>query len=234
LAKSVDSKNSLSLSIQLWIKSGASLSEGTRLFSMRMGADHPFVRLIAHNHQVCYPILIQELCSWANISPNQEATSSAKKPSFREDWPFLALPDCPAELKILAANKITAYYNYVAAHAQLFDCNSIEDMFATVKNCVENYIENRAIIKEFAYYKQHGHTLGIHPIFEELKSYQQLKRLTPLQLADHKRKLEHNIWRIQSEIEKGDKPHLQVEREKRLAQKKNELAEINRLLSDHL
>lgn len=160
-----------------------------------------------------------------------QPTKSAK-PTLRDDWPFLSLPSCPSELKILAANKITAYHRYCAAHMSLFDCTNADEQFETVKQLVENFIENRQILDEFEHYKQHNHTLGVHPIFKELEALKQLRSLSSIELYQKQEKLKHNIWRIEKELSKNDKPELRVEREKRLQHKKNELAEVERLLSE--
>jgi hypothetical protein len=213
-----------------WLKSGAHLEDGIRLFALMAGEQHPFLSLITHNHQVCYPILIQELSIRAGISQSELKNYQQQKGSFRENWPFLNRPDCPPELKILATQKITAYWNYVNAHEQLFNCVIREEQFSTVKEVVENFIENRRIIDEFVYYREHGHVLGKHPIFKEFQSYKALRQLNPIELIKRKSSLEHNIWRIESELSKKDKPHLKVDRECRLQQKKNELAEVERLI----
>ncbi|MFY0628647.1 MAG: hypothetical protein JXR07_20280 [Reichenbachiella sp.] len=159
-----------------------------------------------------------------------EEKQSKPIPKFRDQWPFLKESNCPPELKILASNKITAYHEYTAAHGQLFDCTNINECFATVKNLVENYIENRAVIKEFLYYREHRSTLGKHPIFKEFEQLKNLRKQTKIELYKRQEKLEHNIWRIESEIAKNDKPHLLVDRTRRKQSKQNELSEIMRLL----
>src|SRR5690554_3736222 len=209
-----------------WLKSGAPLEEGIRLFALSAGEDHPFLKLIRHNHAVCYPILFNELCRRAGVSPG-ELNSKVK---FRDEWPFLSQADCPPELKILAANKITAYHNYTRSHELLFDCTNQEEQFATVKNLVENFIENREVLREFEYYRQHGHCLGKHRIFAELRALKALRKLSAVELMERKTKLEHNIWRIGDQLKKNKQPHLKVDRERRLQLKKNELAEVERLI----
>ncbi|GHB44455.1 hypothetical protein [Mongoliitalea lutea] len=217
--------------VESWIKSGASLGEGIRLFCLHSSEEHPFVKLCKRYYQQCKPILVQELALRSGISSVElKKLTETHGGSFRENWPFLNQPDCPLELKILAANKITAYWNYVNAHRRLFDCRTKEEQLATVKEVVENFMENRAIIAEFVYYREHGHVLGKHPIFQEFRNYKQLRRLNPVELIKRKTSLEHNIWRIESELSKNDKPHLKVDRERRLQQKKNELAEVDRLI----
>lgn len=163
---------------------------------------------------------------FAKHSPTPEA-----KPKFRSDFPFLADPACPPELKVLASNKITAYHAYCQAHKRLFDCTNLDEQFSTVKQLVENFIENRQIFNEFNHYKEHGRILGVHPIFKELQEISNLRSLSSIELYQKKKKLEHNIWRIEKELSRKGKAELQIAREKRLQQKKNELAEVDRLLS---
>ncbi|MEO9474147.1 MAG: hypothetical protein ABJG41_01390 [Cyclobacteriaceae bacterium] len=160
----------------------------------------------------------------------QQTTANSQQP-LREDYPFLSSPTCPPQLKILAANKITAYRNYTAAHKQLFDCTTPQQQFDTVQQLVENFIENRDIFKEFDYFKQHGTILGEHRVFKEYEELQQLARMSDVALYKKAEQLKQNIWRIKSEIDKDDKPHLKPEREKRILQKQTLLQEVIRLMS---
>lgn len=156
-----------------------------------------------------------------------------ERPKLREDFTFLSDPACPPELKILAANKITAYHNYKNGHAKLFDCSTPQEQFAAVKHVVENYIENRRILREFEYYKQHKKLLAEHPVFQELKELRELRKLKLLDLVKLEEKLKHNIWRIKSQIQKKDKPHLDIERERSIREKETKLAEVERILDGY-
>lgn len=222
------------VTVYTWLKAGAPLDEGLRLFAKESGQDHPFVGLAHYNHQVAYPILIRELAVRAGISLAEvrRIRAGQKTGSFRENWPFLSDPSCPPELKVLAADKITAYWNYVRAHAQLFDCTSREEQWATVKMLMENYKENRAIIAEFVHYREHGHVLGKHPIFAEMKELAKLRKLGPIELVKMEGRLEHTIWRIEHEMRKNKKPHLQADRERRLRIKRRQLKEVQRLIGE--
>lgn len=237
--------------IVAWLQAGAPFDQGARLFSLLAGKRHPFGILARRKSKGAEIALKLFLCRFGKVPvpaapavvknpTSRPAAASAEMPAapaaparkLREDWPFLADPACPPELKILAANKITAYHNYTRAHDHLFDCTRPEEQFATVRNVVENYIENRAIIKEFLFYKEHGHALAKHPVFNEFKEIRLLRKLNIVDLLTKKRRLEDSIWRINSEIKKGNKKHLQAEREHRLQQKKNLLAEVERLIAD--
>ncbi|GAB2993974.1 hypothetical protein GCM10027284_08950 [Cyclobacterium sediminis] len=215
----------------LWLKAGAPLSEGLRLFAADAGEDHPFIGLLRYNHQVAYPILIRELASRSGISLREVQRIRQEKGTFREHWPFLSDPGCPPELKVLAADKITAYWNYVRAHEQLFDCVSREEQVATVRLLMDNYKENKAIIAEFLHYKEHGAVLGRHPIFKEMQELNKLRKLGPIELMKMETRLEHNVWRIENELQKNKKPHLRADRERRMRIKKRQLEEVKKLLS---
>lgn len=153
------------------------------------------------------------------------------KRSFRAQFPFLSRPGCPPELKALSADKITAWENYTAGHEKLFDCSSLEECYQVAFDVVENYIENRLIYEELEYYGKHGNILGKHRIFDQYKKYERLRGYNVIELVKlHEKTLPHRIWRIESEIKKGDKPHLLGERQKRLQEVQSELAEVKRLL----
>lgn len=209
-----------------WVKSGAPLHEGVRLFALLAGDDHPFLKLIQADSEANYPILIYELCRRFGLEPEQ----ITKREKFRDNWPFLNEPNCPPELKILAADKISAYHRYTRAHSLLFDCVTAEEQLATVKVLIRSYLENRSIIAEFVHYKEHGHGLGKHPVFRQLRELESLRTLNPVELVQLKGKLEHNIWRIEKELSSGTKPHLEAERTERLRWKRMQLEEVTKLL----
>ena len=52
------------------------------------------------------------------------------------------------------------------------------------------------------------------------------------ELLRKEKQLRDNIWRIKSEIAKGDKPHLLAEREKRLEDRERELKDVLRMLDE--
>ena len=93
-----------------------------------------------------------------------------------------------------------------------------------------SYIENRMIWDELNYYQQNKSLLGKHPIFNEFKRRKELLGLPIKELVKRQKQIENNIWRVTNELNKGDKPHLDIERRERLAGYKAELEEVNRLL----
>ncbi len=153
-----------------------------------------------------------------------------KTKTFRADWPFLRETSCPPELKIIAADKITAWQKYTSLHKKLFDVKDNSSATEIARELIQAYKENLLILKELDYYKKNKKIYGMHPVFADYKNLERLKNLSVLDLTKQKQKLEHNIWRIQSEIKKKNKPHLRQEREERLNQRQKELAEVKRLL----
>ena len=215
--------------IRNWLNSGAEVQEGLRLLDIYAPNKH-LRRLVALRPDKFRPLLIQTLSA---LLPKTTRPVVISKNSFREQWSFLSDSDCPNELKILAADKITAYRNYVVAHQDLFDCTTLEDGFFIAKKVVENFIENRKIYSELAFYKEHHNILGKHLIFDEINRLNTLRELPIVELFRRRDNLEGAIWRIQSEIKKGNKPYLQISREQRLNAKQRELNEINRIISHY-
>ena len=134
------------------------------------------------------------------------------------------------ELEALASRKFTKYRAYVRLHRQLRDCKSLEDCAKVAGELVDNYIDNRLIWEELTWYKEHGSLLGKHPAFAEFRRRRELNNLPVKELVKRLRQVEMNIWRVKSELAKGDKPHLDATRRERLAGYEKERADIVRLL----
>lgn len=136
------------------------------------------------------------------------------------------------ELKVLAADKITAYHNYVSLHERLFDCMTPEDGFGIAKKLLENFTRNRQIFSEFAYYKEHGRILGKHPIFAERKRIAGYEKMGTVSLMKKRNLLEKSIWRLQADIRKGNRPQLDDSRRALIARHRRDLGTIDQLLKD--
>lgn len=103
------------------------------------------------------------------INASDDAKSGLK---LREQFPFLADKDCPDKLKVLVADKLTAYNAVISARAELFkqkDNQTLpqEDILALVSDAVADFQLNQNIFDELNHYKEHGEILGNHPIFED-------------------------------------------------------------------
>lgn len=214
-----------------WFNSGAEVREGLRLLSIYAPNRH-LDALVRAQPQRFIGLLKRKLSRFADAAPT-EIPVQRKPYMFRENWPFLSESDCPPELKILATDKITAYHNYVDAHRELYTCVDLESCFNIAKKVIENFTENRRIVAEFTYYKEHHKCLGKHPIFSEMKRLSDLRSLTVSDLFKKRKNLEGAIWRINDEIKKADKPHLLSDRENRLRSKRRELEEVNKMIEDY-
>lgn len=212
-----------------WMKDGAEVREGLRLLSL-YAPNQNLEKMVRANPQLFGHLLVKALKQYSDIEVKVEPVSQR---SFREDWPFLASPKCPSELKILAADKITSYHTYRACHEKLFECSELSECFSTAKKLIESYKQNRQIQAEFAYYKEHGTVLGKHPIFAQNKGMSKYRNMSVVGLVKEAKRLEGAIWRINSEIRKKDKPHLLSEREARLSMKQAELGLVREMIAEY-
>ncbi len=220
-------KGDLAAAVQTWIRAGAEVSTGLLLFS-QCSTNTRIPVMIRRNPTKYRPLLIERLCAAAGIEPPRMEPTPTNRRRFRDDFPFLRDPDCPAELKILATDKITTHERYIRAHDRLFDCTSLDDCYRTAREAIENFQENRAIFAELDYYREHRAVLGKHRIFEHVQRLRALEKMGIVELIAEQRRLRSAIWRIDNEIKKGDKPHLQTEREQRRRQKERLLAEVSK------
>lgn len=225
--------NNPTAAVSAWLRAGAEVNAGLLLFS-QVSTNTRLPALVRINPTRYRHLLIERLCSLAGVDvPESVVTTPAPRKRFRDDFPFLRESDCPSELKILAADKLTAYERYTRGHERLFDCTTLTECYSTAREVVGNYIENRAIFAELEYYREHHTLLGLHPIFEQLRQLRELHKLSIVQLLAKQLRLKSDIWRATDEIKKGTKPHLLAERERRLRCKKALLAEVNKLIDSY-
>ena len=153
-------------------------------------------------------------------------------PKLRERWAFLNDPGTPVELQALVTQRITRWHEYDALYKQLREYRDINELSEKTGQLLESYLDAQAIARELDYYQQHHRILGKHPL---TRHYQQLARLRTMsvrELIREQEKVKNNIWRVNSEMRKGDKPELAPKRMQRLQEYQMKLAEINRLLGD--
>lgn len=134
------------------------------------------------------------------------------------------------ELEALASRKFSKYHSYVRLHTQLRDCTSLQECADISRQLIDSYMDNRMIWQELNYYKEHRSLLGKHPAFAEFRRRSELLHLPVKELVRRQQQVQNNIWRVRSEMAKGDKPHLDALRRERLTGYEKELADINRLL----
>lgn len=228
---------SLNKKILDWFSSGKDPVEGLSL--LRSVGGNPFlIRFISTNPKSNIKLISDNLKVWLDKNNSPEfvpvqkvATENQRKTSkvIRDEYAFLLNNDCPIELKLLVNQKFNTFHIFSNLHKQLPNCTSLKECYTTSASIIDNYIENRMIFTELDYYRDTKTLLGKHPIFKEFVQLKELRKLSQKELYIKKQSLEHNIWRIKSEIEKGNKPHLDTERRIRLENKESQLSEIMRL-----
>lgn len=214
--------------VENWLRTGAGIQEGLRLLSLYK--PNPYLARMVERHPDKYRRLLIR-----TLTGRDPAPTPADRParSFREDWPFLSRPDCPPELKILAADKITAWTNFAREHEKLFDCVTPEQCLEHAKNCVFYYQQNRKIFSEFAHYQDTGHVLGKHPVFGEVRRSHELLSVGPIELMRRQHNLRAAISRLKRQMGTGGRPDLDAGRAELLAAKERELAEVEKILENY-
>jgi hypothetical protein len=219
-----------------WLSSGCDPIVGLGL-QEKYSKNKMLIRIVRIDPGQNLSIIIKELSKLAEIDTGtgngtgkQEGTKPGKSVSFRDEFPFLSSPHCPIELKALVTDKFSSYYLYKELHSKLTGCNNTKECADLSRDIIDSYIENRCIYAELDYYKKNGVILGKHPIFSHFRKMEDLRKLSIKDLVLKQQMLEHNIWRIESELKKNDKPHLVAERNLRLQEKKQQLSEVIRLL----
>ena len=136
--------DSLTAEIRAWLRAGAEVTAGLLLFS-QFSNNTRFASLVKIKPAKYRPLLIEKLCTLAGITPPSEEARPARR-RFRDDFPFLRAPDCPPELKILAADKITAHERYIQAHERLFDCTTLNECYTTAREAIERMTACRILV----------------------------------------------------------------------------------------
>ena len=220
----------MSNEIDRWICSGAEVTEGLRLLSIY--APNKWLDALVRKAPKEYSHLLKKaLLPFATEVPFSQTLTKGGR--FREDWPFLSEPDCPTELKALAADMITSWHNYVNAHEDLFKCTTPEECFEAAEKTIRNFTQNSSSRLEFLYYKEHRRVLGKHPIFALAKKMDELRRLPVTSLIQKRKNVQDSIWRAERGIRKGDRPDLKIQREERLARLRMTLNDINRMIEEY-
>lgn len=221
------------IDVKQWLESGADPIKGLLLLE-KYGATGVLLRIYQSAPEQNREKIKAALIKLSSISFDKKPIEKKKSTagSFRIQFPFLNDPDCPIELKALVTDKFSSFYKYRDLHKQLRDCTTLDECSTKSEKLLANFIENRQIYDEFNYYKNNKTVLGKHPIFKQFENIKAIRKLSIKELVIKQQQLEHNIWRIESEIKKGNKPHLEASRKESLSVKIAELAEVKRLLGE--
>ena len=111
--------------IVAWLKSGCNLGKGVALY-LQYGDNARFKKMLRLDPGKNFLKLKLLLCRLAGLEETNYsgAIREMERDRFREMYSFLSDRDCPNELKILAADKITTYWRIVELHEKIFRCGS--------------------------------------------------------------------------------------------------------------
>ena len=168
----------------------------------------------------------------SNLVPPHPRTPAPQITPLRSEYPFLNEPDCPVELQALVTRKITDYHRYQQLYGELRDCSSEDELSDKAGKLLDAYLDNQAIKRELDYYQKNHRVLGRHPMFKHFQELSRLRSMSVRDLIREQDKVKNNIWRVNSEIRKGDKPQLDGKRQQKLQMYEQKLSEINRLLGE--
>jgi hypothetical protein len=159
--------------------------------------------------------------------------------SIRVEFPFLNSTDCPDELKILVADKITAWNEYLAlqidiAKAESGENNLDKEQLASIaKRAVECFDENQKIYDELNAYQTTGKILGLHPIFKRLQLTREVETMTSEELYKYKGSSAKYFTDNKQSLAKAEKAKDQeriTEIKTRVVEREQKLAFVNKRL----
>ncbi len=123
---------------------------------------------------------------------------------FRDEYPFLNEESTPMEIKALVTDKITAYKNYAASHAEILAAENDQDaedkLYELAKSALAHHEVNQDIKKELDFYRDsNGRILGEHPNLEYLRVKQDVFDMTEADLVKGRGNAQKNISRYETQ-----------------------------------
>ncbi|WP_282635790.1 hypothetical protein [Sphingobacterium thalpophilum] len=235
----------LSSVVYNWLLGGADPTVGLRLFMDFTEPNKSVANIVSRNPEkhvqliktallkkAGIPLDFQVSQNHANTEIRTNKIESNRKEQYRvrTQWPFLADPECPYELKLLISDKITIYSTCVKAYEALSDAEESQ-LCNQLRILVTNFVDNYKIYRELQHYKTTKKTLGEHPIFAQVQRIKDLRNLNTMELFKKKKNLEFAIWRNTSKINKDQRQDLLQKRQDKIKELQMQLSEVNRLLS---
>lgn len=149
---------------------------------LEVGSEHPY-STVMQSEKAFYP----EKAETLKLAPKLDAKS------IRVEFPFLNEKDCPDEFKILIADKITAWNEYIDIQKtlSLVESGELEEKDATklaelAEKAIRAFDENQKIYDELNCYQTTGKVLGVHPIFKKLQLTREIETMTNDELIKYK------------------------------------------------
>lgn len=153
---------------------------------------------------------------------------------LRDEFPFLFDADCPDKLKILVADKITAFNNVIKGRKQIKDMAVVgmteEEFYEAAVVIVQNFELNQLIYAELNYFKEHGKILGEHPIFKEEVLVEAVNNMSTKELTKRQKNLRTYISREEKTLEKMEQGDAYNELAQKLEDWKHEIELVTKRL----
>lgn len=168
-----------------------------------------------------------------NAASSDIKETSPEPVKFRDEYPFLNDPACPNELKILAADKITAYKAYQSAHEKLQQAEagtlqlSDKDKLRAAQAAEKFFAQGEEIKEEFEHYKATGAILGKHPIFKKLQAEREVAEMTSEECLRFIQSTKSYTSRAKGNIEKAVSEDKKAELQAALNERNYKLALVN-------
>lgn len=178
------------------------------------------------NSAPAVPVTTEEKAAFIAEIPEQVR----KTIRLRDEFPFLASPDCPQEFKILVHDMINAYSDYVEGHKRLFEATTGEELQAIAAGVVEDYIENHEIWDELNHFKTTGQILGKHPIFAQTDRMAKIKAMPLADQVKLQKNLMNNLARTKKNIADNPEHKNTGERKASVSKWEVELEVVNGIL----
>lgn len=110
---------------------------------------------------------------------------------LRDEYPFLNDENCPDVFHALVGNKISAYKNYAAKHAEALEAadqvEAEDKLYTLAKEAITNFQNNIDIKDELDHYRDtNGKVLGKHPKLKNLKITQEIGEMSEADLVKHR------------------------------------------------
>lgn len=163
--------------------------------------------------------------------------NDTEKQGFKliDQYPFLKDETCPAELKALAWDSVSAFHAFKDAHTELFEKVvqpkdtelSLDEIYDIAAKLLTDFEINREIHAELEHFAKTGEILAEHELFADIKKNRELDALTAADLTRKINNLKSNLSKKRKKLVENTKL---TEEEK--AELSKEIEDLEQLKSD--